>query len=214
MGYSASLSVAVIRALLKLKGMRWGDERVFELAFKCENVAHGNASGIDPACATFGGVILFEKNMQGGKNKIEKMLLGKSLRLVIASTGKMGNTKELVTTVRERKEKNPVEFAGIFAEYKALVPKAGEALKKGNLKEIGLLMNQNQRLLEKIGVSTPELENMCKLCMEKGALGSKLTGAGGGGCMIALCENKETQEKVFKVLKEKGHKTFKTMIGD
>ncbi|MCX6799502.1 MAG: mevalonate kinase [Candidatus Diapherotrites archaeon] len=213
MGYSAALSVAVIRALSKFYKLSLNDEQVNELAYKVEKVSHGTPSGIDNSCATFGGIIWFEKNMQGGKNKIEKMRLGRPLPLVIASTGKMGNTKELVAAVRVRKEKNEEEFAKIFSEYKALVPKAKDALERGDLKGIGELMKQDQLLLEKIGVSTQELESMCSLCMEKGALGAKLTGAGGGGCMIALCEDKQTQGKVFQALQEKGYRTFKTMIG-
>jgi mevalonate kinase len=213
MGYSATLAVAVTRALSDFYNLNLSDEEVNRFAYRAEEVAHGTPSGIDPACATFGGIIWFEKNMSGGKNKLEKLTLGKPLIIVISSTGKMGNTGELVAAVRERKEKNEEEYGKTFAKYGELAPKAKEALEKGNLDEVGELMNQDQKLLEQIGVSTPELEEMCKLSLENGALGSKLTGAGGGGSMIALCENQEVQEKVFKALEGKGYKTFKTTIG-
>jgi len=59
-------------------------------------------------------------------------------------------------------------------------------MKTGSLERLGCLMNENQSLLGKIGVSSEELENLVRMASEAGALGAKLSGAGKGGIMIAL----------------------------
>ena len=72
-------------------------------------------------------------------------------------------------------------------------------------------MNTNQGLLEEIGVSHPTLEKLVETARNAGALGAKLTGAGGGGCMIALCPGR--QEDVAKAIEELGFPVYKTKIG-
>ncbi len=214
MGYSAALSVSVIRALNNEFNLGLTDEQVNELAYKCETVSHGTPSGIDNTCATYGSLLHFEKNMHGEKNKIEILKLSKPFYLVFGDSGKKGSTKELVAGVRKRKEENPEEYDKVFEEYKKLVSEAEDALLGGDEKKVGELMNRNQELLVKIGVSIPELDKLCKLALENGALGAKLTGAGGGGMMISLVENEEMQTKISQVFKENGFDSIKIKIGE
>ena len=79
-----------------------------------------------------------------------------------------------------------------------------KALKTEDDNELGSLMNRNHVLLRQIGVSTPRLDMLVARAREAGALGAKLTGAGGGGCIIALCADKRTQSRIARELRREG----------
>ena len=212
MGLSASLAVAGVRALNEFYNWNLTDEGVNELAYECEKVSHGTPSGIDNSCATYGSLIWFEKNMEGGKNKIETFKAGKPLLLVLGNSGKVGNTKELVAGVRERKESDPEKYDRIFQRAKTLVEEAKIELVLGNQEKIGKLMDENQELLREIGVSCDELDELVSISKKNGALGTKITGAGGGGLMFALVDSVEKQDEIAKAFEEKGYKAIKTII--
>jgi len=212
LGFSAALAVAAIRAINNLFDFKWKDEKINELAYKWEIVAHGTPSGIDNTCATYGSLVWFEKDLTGGKNKVRPFKVGSPLFLVIGDSGVSRPTSVAVAAVKKWKEENESEAKKIFAEAKKIVGKAKTALTYGETEEIGKLMNQNNELLVKIGVSHPELDQMIKLALCEGALGAKITGAGCGGNMIALCENEKYQDKVVAALNAKGYKTVKTKI--
>ena len=74
-------------------------------------------------------------------------------------------------------------------------------------------MLENHTLLQKIGVSIPELVILVEIAMNSGALGAKLTGGGGGGWMIALVPNKKIQDQVIKNMKKAGFRCYATTIG-
>lgn len=213
MGYSAALAVAVIRALNEFTGKGISDEEVNKLAYECEKVSHGTPSGIDNTCATYGKILWFEKNMKGGENTIEPIDLKGKLLLVMGNTGKKGNTRELVEGVRESRTKEPGKYDKIFSKAEELIKQAKEKILSLDLKGIGQLMNENHSLLQEIGVSSPELDKLCDLARENGALGAKLTGAGGGGFMIALAENEDIQKKVAKAIEREGFESFRISIG-
>lgn len=213
LGSSAAISVAIAKELNEFFELGLNEERICEVAYKAEEFFHGTPSGIDNTIATYGGLLKFEKNLAGGKNRIERMKIEKPIRIVIGNTEKKGNTKELVEAVRERKEANPKEYKEIFAKAKKLVGEAEKALKEGDLRKIGELMNENNALLCKIGVSTAELEELCKIALENKALGAKITGAGGGGCMFALTPEEKVQERVAEAFEKNDYEGIKTKIG-
>ncbi len=94
-----------------------------------------------------------------------------------------------------------------------MVSTAKVALKEFNLRKIGRLMDENHSLLNEIGVSSKELDFLVGIAREQGALGAKLTGGGGGGCMTALTPTRELQEKVANAIEQEGFKVLKTVIG-
>ncbi|MFA5125702.1 MAG: mevalonate kinase [archaeon] len=212
MGYSAALNVGIARAMNNLFELGWKDEKINEVGYKGECISHGAPSGIDNTCATYGSLVWFEKNMEGGKNKIKPFKTGKPLLLVIVDTGIKHDTKEAVAGVKKRKEENPEEYKKIFSEAKKIVAKAKKELSYGGIQEIGKLMNQNQELLKKIGVSSPEIEQIIKISLYEGALGAKLTGAGCGGNVLVLCENEAQQNKIIVSLQTKGFRAIKAKI--
>ena len=81
-------------------------------------------------------------------------------------------------------------------------------------KKFGKLMIENHELLNQVGVGLQELDELVDIAMKNGALGAKLTGAGGGGCMIALCPTIKTQETIKKSMEDSGFHCYLTTIGN
>jgi mevalonate kinase len=116
------------------------------------------------------------------------MRVGQPLTLVVGDTGIVAPTHTVVDDVRHRWQAEPERYEGYFDEIGAIVNQARVAIEGGRLgpMAIGELMNENQELLETLGVSSPELNNLVEAARQAGALGAKLSGAGWGGNMIAL----------------------------
>ena len=90
---------------------------------------------------------------------------------------------------------------------------ARKALEEFDLTKVGRLMNENHRLLQEIEVSCKELDYLVNLAREQGAFGAKLTGGGGGGCIVALTPGKDLQEAVATAIEQQGFKVLRTKIG-
>jgi mevalonate kinase len=213
LGASAASSVAIARAIAKEFDMIVPDEKINEVAYEAEKAYAGNPSGIDNTAATFGGLMWFQKNMMGGANIIERIGIKKPVEIVIGSTGKVANTKAMVEGVAERKLANPQKYESLFKQAEALAYEGRKALEANNLKKMGELMNENHRLLQKIEVSSQELDLLVNIARKQGAFGAKLTGGGGGGCMIALTPTTELQERVASAIEKAGFEVLRTKIG-
>jgi mevalonate kinase len=212
-GASAAQCTSLARALNKLFNLNLDDEKVNNAAYEGEKAYHGTPSGIDNTASTYGGLIWFVKNLQGGKNIMELLNSPKKMPLIIANSGITASTSEVVADVRRLKEENPNKFKKIFNEYKNLANKAKKALIKGDFIAIGDLMNQNHKLLQEITVSGDINDQLVELTLKNGALGAKITGTGRGGLVIALTENGKIQEKVAQSIEKAGYNAWKTMIG-
>jgi mevalonate kinase len=212
-GASAASSVAIARAIAEEHGMDLSDEKINEVAYEAEKAYAGNPSGIDNTAATFGGLIWFKKNLGGGANMIERLSIREPVEIVIGNTGIVANTKAMVAGVGERKKRNPEKYGALFGQAEDLAFKARKALEAFDLKQVGKLMNENHRLLQEIEVSCKELDHLVDLAREHGAFGAKLTGGGGGGCMVALTPGKDLQEAVAAAMENEGFKVLRTKIG-
>jgi len=213
MGASASCAVAIARAINEEFKMKWNDEQINKAAFEGETAGSGTPSGIDNTVATYGGFLLFKKNLTGGENKAEVIKIKKPIEIVLANSGKTALTKEVVGDVKKLKESNPEKIAKIFSEYEKLEQEAIVALKKYDLEKLGKVMDKNHKLLQDITVSCKELDELVAIAKSAGAFGAKLTGTGRGGMMIALTPGKELQEKVASAISAKGYAVTKTQIG-
>ncbi|HUT17452.1 MAG TPA: mevalonate kinase, partial [Acidobacteriota bacterium] len=118
-----------------------------------------------------------------------------------------------VEGVAERKRKNPQKYNPIFKRAEELSFDGRKVLEAYDLKKVGDLMNENHRLLQEIEVSSNELDLLVDVARKHGAFGAKLTGGGGGGCMIALTPGKELQGKVAKAIKNLSFDVLNTKIG-
>jgi mevalonate kinase len=207
MGWSAAYSVALARAAAYAQGMSLTWKRIAEYAYIGEKVFHGNPSGIDNTLSSRRGAILFRK----GEEPIP-IELKKPLHIVIAHTGKVGITKDLIAQVARLKEEKPDFFLDLMKEEEKLIMDAKKSLERGKLPSLGKLMDRNQGYLEQLGVSTPELEEVISISRENGALGAKITGAGGGGCAIALAEGKKEAKSIAQAISKK-YLVFEAQIG-
>lgn len=213
LGASAASSVAIARAIAEEFNLFFSDNEINDVAYEAEKAYAGNPSGIDNTAATFGGLLWFKKNLFGGSNVIERLSLRKPVEIIIGNTGIVANTKAMVLGVAERKKANPEKYDPLFKRAENLAIKAKNTIQKYNLDKVGNLMDENHLLLQKIGVSCKELDYLVNVAKEQGALGAKLTGGGGGGCMTALTPGQDLQEKVARAIEKKGFQVLRTKIG-
>jgi mevalonate kinase len=181
-GSSAAMAVASARALAEAAGHLLTPDQLFEAAMAAERVFHGNPSGLDHAVAIHGGLMHF---VRGNPPRMRPVALGGPFRLLVAQVEAGADTGRMVASVAALREAHPVARA-LCADIGALVAEAETALTAGDQAAVGRLMNLNHGLLSALGVSTARLDAAVHAARAAGALGAKLTGAGGGGCMVAL----------------------------
>lgn len=183
LGASAALGVAIARAVLAALAQPADPARVLAAAAAWEGVYHGNPSGVDAAAAAHDGCIWYEKG-----RGMQPLALGRDLVLAVGLAGPPASTKLMVDGVARLRERRPTVVDKALEGIRALVKNARLCLEAGDVPGLGSLMNYNQMLLSGLFVSTEGIERCCALAREAGALGAKLTGAGGGGAVIALCD--------------------------
>lgn len=205
LGGSAAIGVAVSRALLATLGEAETAARVLAGADAWERVFHGNPSGVDAAAAYAGGCIWFSK-----ETGTEPLFVDVPLRLAVCLAGPPASTKQMVESVQRLGERRPDLLGKSLAGIESLVKNAKLCIQAGDTSGLGQLMNYNQMLLSGLFLSTPEIERACAIAREAGALGAKLTGAGGGGAVIALCE--DNPEPIESALRDAGFTAFSTEI--
>ena len=210
-GASAASCAAIARAFSEELNLNFSDERVNEVAYEGEKGYHGTPSGIDNTAATYGGLIWYRR--EGSAQRMERMRLRKPVEIVMGNTGKIADTKVVVGGVKERKEREPEKYGRLFQEAEQLAGNARKQLEDFNLEKVGAYMNEDHRLLQEIGVSSPELDALVKLARDNGALGAKLTGTGRGGYMVALTPGRELQGRVADEIERYGSQALRTMIG-
>ena len=207
LGGSAALSVAIVRAFDEELGITRTPSEVADIALGAERVFHGNPSGVDTAMAAAGGVAVYRKGQP-----LEIVRVKGSVTLVVGHSGEPGMTKETVASVGRQHAQKPEKVEQIFAGMEAIVNNGKSALERGDLDSLGQLMELNQKLLVTLVLSTPRLEEMCTVAVMAGALGAKLTGGGGGGCMIALVADDASAVQVRDALRALGREAFITMV--
>lgn len=195
LGSSASLCVALIKSLSDLMQVNIDDSEISKMAWEIERNVQGFASGIDPFVSTFGGVIYYRAGMF---HRLPISALS-GWNFSILNSGIESSTKAMVNRVARVKTRVPSVINSIFESIGAVSEEAQTAILVGDKDKVGLLMKINQGLLESLGVSMPRLFDMFVHCLGAGALGAKITGAGGGGCIICLWQNEPTIDKLNNI---------------
>ena len=208
LGSGAAVTVAVIRAVSTFLGRPLPDETVNELTFEVEKIYHGTPSGIDNTVVTYSKPVYFTKGQP-----IETFTVKKPFSIVIGDTGVSSPTAVTVGSVRQAWQAEPDKYDQLFEACGEVAKQARQAIEEGDVEKLGALMDQNQKILVEMGVSSPELNRLVTAAKDAGAYGAKLSGAGGGGNMIAIVAD-NTAEKVSKALTTAGAtNTIKTVVG-
>lgn len=202
LGCSAALGVAVARAL---DDRAAGEVIAARANDAWESVFHGNPSGVDTAVAALGGSVEFVRGAP-----IERVRVPGIVHLCVGNTGQASSTRSMVEAVARLKARRPETTQKTFDAIHTLVKNARLAIEAGDRNAVGQLLDLNQMLLSGLFVSTPEIEQMCAAARRSGAFGAKLTGAGGGGCVVALVDNPEIGARVLHAWKEEGFDGFLT----
>jgi mevalonate kinase len=197
LGCSAAIGVAVLDAIDTALGRTRSRTELAEAALVWEKVFHGNPSGIDNTMSAIGGVALFRRG-----EPLRPLHSNKPLHLVVGYSGESSSTKEMVASVRRQLERDRERVTKTFEGIETLVRNAKLAIEAGDLLALGQLLDLNHTLLSSLMLCTTKLDAMCQAARRAGALGAKMTGAGGGGCMFALAPKHEEAERLREVLGE------------
>ncbi|MHA7647866.1 mevalonate kinase [Nitrosopumilus sp. S4] len=204
LGSSSACCVAGAGAISKLFEEK-SKEQILNLAIEAEKTIFQNTSGADCTVCTYGGIMKYDK-----KNGFEKLEYEPSFHLVIANSNIEHSTESIVSKVKQYKEENQDEFSNLCDKESKLIDDVLEILKENDINELGKKIIQNQEYLETIGVSNEKLREMIKIS-QKFALGSKITGAGGGGCIFSLIEESNL-DNIMNEFKNKNYECFSVKI--
>ena len=150
------------------------------------------------------------KTPQADKTLWRKFTLNAPLKSSSAAPAKSPTPKPWWRA--DHKKANPAKYDPLFKQAESLAVAGRKAIEAGDLKKVGDLMNENHRILQEIGVSSKELDLLVDMARKQGAFGAKLTGGGGGGCMVALTPGKDLQGKVASAFKTAGYEFIATKI--
>jgi mevalonate kinase len=206
LGSSAALSVAAVAAIHRLYHKYSKRNKILELAMEIEKIFHKNSSGADCVISTYGGLIYYQKNLA-----FKQLEYNKRLNFIITNTRLTHSTSQLVSIVEEFRYNNFAEFLRLSNKATCICNDAIEALKEGNIVKLGRLMNENQVLLEQIGVSNSQINKIINASLNYGAIGSKLTGAGGGGCILSIIQP-GIKENYLTNMRKCGYESFDVII--
>ncbi len=193
-GSSSASTVCTLKALSSLFKVNLDNKKLFDIAYKTVLDVQSTGSGFDVAAAIFGGTIYF---ITGGK--VIKPLKVKSLPLTVGYSGTKADTTEMINLVSKKSQKFPRVIEEIYAQIAKLVDLSKKLIEKKDWQTLGELMNFNQAYLSALGVSTKKLDGMISAARVSGAYGAKLSGAGGGDCMIAIGSNPKIKSAIQKI---------------
>tara|TARA_B100000686_G_scaffold137621_1_gene144855 strand:+ start:2134 stop:3099 length:966 start_codon:yes stop_codon:yes gene_type:complete len=204
LGSSSACCVAAAASVLNLfnstdQPLTTYEEKVLELAIQAEKTIFPNTSGADCTVSVHGGIIEYQK--EKGFSKIETE---HEFNFLVVDSEQIHSTEKVVNQVKRFKEENKEVFLELCNEEERLISKALDAMKANDLDTIGKCMAQNQIFLEQIGVSNDILLEITKE-IEKITFGAKITGAGDGGCIIALRQKGDELSEYVNTTKYQTH---------
>lgn len=196
LGSSAAVSVSCVAAGLHAYGYRPSPAEIIDLASIAEGIIHYRASGVDLAVSTYGGVISYRRGSTPVRIEIKK-----PISLLLIDVGTPRRTGDMVRHVSQLREQYISVFEKLRETVEEITSECELALINNRYERLGDLMTINHNLLRAIGVSTKELDNALELAVRTGAIGGKLTGGGGGGCVIAVVNEREIDIVYRKLLR-------------
>jgi len=218
LGYSAASAVAIARAIEALAAGHVDQARVLACAMAWERVFHGNPSGVDVAAAMNGGCTRFIRAAADAPPQTRRVAVPETPLLCVGLTGTRSSTRAMVESVAELRRREPQLVKRSVDSIGVLVDNAAIALEAGDMRALGELMDLNHMLLTGLLLSNDSIEQLCAAARDAGALGAKLTGAGGGGAVVALAGSGKQAEnvggKVVDAWRQLGFEGFRTELGE
>jgi len=199
LGSSSAVTVATLEALNQLFRKKLNKKQVFDMCYSVTLSIQGVGSGFDIAAAVYGGTQYY---VTGGL--VIKPIHIDKLPLVVGYSGIKADTPFYIRKVAEAFKYRKKELMDIFSSITSLVEMAKSGLETSDFEKTGVCMTKNHTLLQKLGVSIPKLDEMVEAANHAGAWGAKLSGAGGGDCMIALVSDEKRDSMVRAIEKVGG----------
>jgi len=206
LGSSAATMVATAAAIARLHSLDLQLPEIIRFATVGESEVHGRPSGIDTAICAIGGAILFKP---GCAPKIVSFEGTRSL--IITFSGKKRSTKRQIRRVAGVKETFPSLFECLTQAASEVSEMAAVKLTVSDMRGLGMSLSFNHALLSTIGVSNHRLDSLVDLVNSLGAYGAKLTGAGGGGSVVAVAPRGKVKS-IVSGLRRRGFETFRAEI--
>ncbi len=204
LGSSAAVTVATLFAINDEFKLEYTREEVAGLAHEVEKITQGgHASATDTYVSTFGGMVL----IRGSEKR--RLIPPQNFSIVIGNSMVSHNTAEMVGRVSAFCSETPQIANHIMDAIGAITMEAMYNME--NPHALGTLMNRNHALLEALGVGHPALSQLVLAARGAGAYGAKLSGAGGGGCIWALC-SKGSRNRVANAIEDCDGRTIGTGI--
>ncbi len=210
-GASAASCVSLARALNEEFNLGYSIEEINHVGWEGEFAYHGVPSGVDNTASTYGGLMLYQ--VKDEQKHFEKIQLVKPVEVVLGNSGVTANTAALDGFITKEKKQDPDLFASRIKTITAQSNEMKQALESFDLKKVGEIMTENHKILINMDLSHEILVYLCKLAIEKGALGAKVTGGGRGGYMSALTPGKDLQNAVASAIEQEGYKVIRATIG-
>jgi len=204
LGSSSACCVAAAASIMKLFS-EIDKEKILQMAIDAERTIFKNTSGADCTVCTYGGLIMYDKKL--GFSNLESK---PELEFIIANSKMTHSTEKTVSKVNKFKENNSSKFLSLCEKIKKLIQRVNYEIEENDVSALGKSMKENQQYLEDIGVSNDKLRDMIGLA-NKNSFGAKLTGAGDGGCIVALVD-KNNKKETIRELENKGYECFSTKI--
>ncbi len=210
-GYASSAvcSTAFAMVLVKASGKQLEDQTAIDISRDGERIVHGVETGgrLDVGPIYFGGYATF-KASEG----IKSLEISTPINFVVMDVGPKPPTAKMVEKVRALHDADEEGTDKILREIDRIVLRCIDAIKSGDLKELGKQIYHNHELLRKLGVSSDKLDKAVSVAMSNGAYGAKLCGGGGGGMGMALVESDADAKRVINALKSNGFEAYSISV--
>lgn len=198
-GSSAAVTIGVLTAIASLFEKAPTHDELFHMGRAVVARAQGMGSGFDIASAVWGGTLWYAQKGE----VIEDLPDFRDCAFIVGYSGSKADTKTLIAEVAAKHARETEKVDRIFAAIGDLVHQAKDAFVAGDWVRLGTYMNFNQEYLRDLGVSTEKLEALIAAAKKAGAWGAKVSGAGGGDCMIAISSN-DSKEAIVRAVKDAG----------
>ncbi len=187
LGSSSAFCVALTGALYYNSDNKIDKEFICDKSIEAERVINNSTSGVDCSICTYGGIGIYSKSHGFKKFKADMS----DFPFLVIDTGIPHNTSEMVNKVKRIKENDAEYFSILCKQYESIFSLSLKSLETKNLESLGTLMDENHSILKKLSLSNPVVEKILKICQSGGTFGTKITGSGGGGCLLSLVDKKD-----------------------